>query len=110
MASVLVIEDDPQVRAVLRAVLEGAGHQVLEAADGAQGLATVRRRAVDLVFCDLFMPGKEGLEATPLSGALTTVLTTCSSVLTWMIPGAGGQGLAWTTSGPWRAARRARSR
>jgi CheY-like chemotaxis protein len=62
MARILVIDDDCSVRAVLRAALEAAGHQVREAGDGLQGVQGFEQWPAELVLCDLFMPGMEGLE------------------------------------------------
>jgi len=62
MARILVIDDTEEVRWFLRLILEKAGHEVLEAPDGVQGLQAYHRQAADLVLCDLFMPEKEGLE------------------------------------------------
>jgi CheY-like chemotaxis protein len=61
MARILVIDDNDLVRATLWSILEWAGHQVVEARDGDAGLAAYRREPCDLVFCDLFMPGRGGL-------------------------------------------------
>lgn len=62
MASILVIDDEVQVRFAMRAVLEDAGHSVEEAATGTDGLAALNERAFDLVICDIIMPDKEGIE------------------------------------------------
>jgi CheY-like chemotaxis protein len=62
MAHILIIDDEPDVRAMVKVVLRDAGHSVEEAANGAQGVECYRRRRPDLVFCDLCMPTKEGLE------------------------------------------------
>lgn len=62
MAHILVIDDEPLVRELLKAMLEGAGHEVTVAADGDAGMAAYRRRPADLVITDLIMPGKEGIE------------------------------------------------
>ena len=62
MARVLVIDDQANVRAVSRAILESGGHEVYEAADGTAGLALLWEHGADLVLCDLLMPGQEGLE------------------------------------------------
>ena len=62
MARVLVIDDKATVRAVSRAILESAGHEVLDGADGTAGLALFWDRGADVVLCDLLMPGQEGLE------------------------------------------------
>jgi CheY-like chemotaxis protein len=62
MALVLVIDDTPQVRRLLRLTLELAGHRVREAAGGKEGLRLLGREPADLVFCDVFMPGMDGLE------------------------------------------------
>jgi CheY-like chemotaxis protein len=58
----LVIDDDDLVRATLRDILEEAGYDVLEAADGRQGLESFKRHRVDLVITDILMPEKEGIE------------------------------------------------
>ena len=62
MARILLIDDNAELRHLLRLQLEGAGHAVLEAPDGGEGIRLYRSGRVDLVLCDLFMPGKEGLE------------------------------------------------
>jgi DNA-binding response OmpR family regulator len=62
MARILIIEDDLGVRSMLRRVLEGAEHEVIEAGDGRMGLNLFRQEAVDLVITDIVMPEKEGLE------------------------------------------------
>ena len=62
MARILVIDDDPSLRRTLRRMLERAGHQVVEAEDGARGLDLVRAAAPDLVVTDLLMPEQDGIE------------------------------------------------
>ena len=62
MARILLIDDNALLRTLLRLQLEAAGYEVLEAADGGEGIRLYRNQPVDLVLCDLFMPGKEGLE------------------------------------------------
>lgn len=59
---VLVIDDDPQVRAFARVVLVSHGYEVEEANDGRPALRAVRKRVPDLVLCDMFMPDQEGLQ------------------------------------------------
>jgi CheY-like chemotaxis protein len=60
--SVLIVEDDDDVRGALAAFLEGEGYSVLEAADGAEGLARLRAGGVGLVLLDLWMPRMNGWE------------------------------------------------
>ncbi len=62
MANILIIDDDANTRALLKRVLEGAGHEVDEAVDGVQGTRSFQRRRPDLIFCDLLMPEKEGIQ------------------------------------------------
>jgi CheY-like chemotaxis protein len=62
MASIMVIDDDIQVRTFVREVLEGEGYEVREAGNGAEGVKAFRQRPADLVLCDIFMPEKEGLQ------------------------------------------------
>ena len=62
MARILVIDDEEDVRTVMKGVLQSAGHEVACASDGEQGLATLRRSGANLVLTDILMPEKEGLE------------------------------------------------
>lgn len=60
MGRILVIDDDRQIRALLRDCLEGDGHAVVGAEDGAKGLAVFEADPADIVLIDLFMPGSSG--------------------------------------------------
>ena len=62
VARILVIDDDAQVRALLDDVLSAAGHMVVLAADGHEGLAAHQRHCPDLVITDIFMPHRDGLQ------------------------------------------------
>jgi len=62
MSRVLVIDDDGDLRAMLRRTLEANGFDVAVASQGAEGLEEMRRFPADVVVTDLFMPEKEGLE------------------------------------------------
>jgi len=62
MASILVVDDEKLVRDLLRRLLELAGHQVCEAADGEEALVRLEAQPFDLMILDLFMPGQDGLE------------------------------------------------
>jgi len=62
MSRILVIDDDKFVRASIRVVLEGAGHEVSDASDAEVGLGLQRANPFDVVIVDLIMPNKEGLE------------------------------------------------
>jgi CheY-like chemotaxis protein len=64
MASILVIDDEPIIRVLLRAVLEDAGHTVTEAGNGREGLALYRQQPADLVVTDMHMPELNGLDLT----------------------------------------------
>ncbi|MEV4416663.1 response regulator transcription factor [Catellatospora sp. NPDC049609] len=59
---VLVVEDDPAVRASLQRCLEFEGYTVVTAADGSVGLATAVAQAPDVVVLDLGLPAIDGLE------------------------------------------------
>ncbi|MGA1823307.1 MAG: response regulator [bacterium] len=62
MARVLIIDDDPQIRALLRMKLEDDGYEVEEAADGKKGIDFYRQRPAELIITDIVMPTKEGIE------------------------------------------------
>src|SRR6202162_4018371 len=62
MEPLLLVEDKPELRAMLKKALERAGHAVDEAGDGSTAVAKVRARRYMLVLTDLKMPGCSGLE------------------------------------------------
>ncbi len=57
----LVVEDDEVIRGMLVFLLEGEGHTVEQAADGAEALEILRRRTPECIVLDLMMPGVDGL-------------------------------------------------
>jgi two-component system KDP operon response regulator KdpE len=59
---ILVVDDDPQIRRVMRVALTSHGYEVDDATDGEVALERVRERPVDLVLLDMNMPGMGGLE------------------------------------------------
>jgi two-component system KDP operon response regulator KdpE len=63
-ATILVIDDEPQVRRFLRATLQSHGFTVLEAASGQDGLREVAQRHPDVVLLDLGLPDLDGLAVT----------------------------------------------
>ena len=62
MASILLVDDDEQLRPMLKMVLERAGHTVNEAGNGREAMESYRQDPTELVVTDLVMPDKEGLE------------------------------------------------
>ena len=63
MSSVLVVDDEDQVRQLIKETLEQAGYQVREARDGQEALRLYRQQHVDLVIMDILMPDHDGLES-----------------------------------------------
>ncbi|MCB0322024.1 MAG: response regulator [Bdellovibrionales bacterium] len=63
MAHILLIEDDQQVRQLVRMILEDSGHSVVEAGDGLDGVVRFREEQPDLVICDIVMPKQDGIMA-----------------------------------------------
>src|SRR5437764_14589014 len=80
---ILVIEDDAEIRALLRTLLERAGMQVVEAPDGESGLRTFFETRPELVLLDLSLPRMDGFETLDrirqLSDVPVLVLTARSS-------------------------------
>ncbi|MFB3779378.1 MAG: response regulator transcription factor [Bryobacteraceae bacterium] len=60
---ILVVDDEPQIRRIMRTTLSGAGYEVDDARTGEEGLQKVREFRPDLVLLDINMPGMGGLEA-----------------------------------------------
>jgi len=62
MARILLIDDDRNLREVVKFILADKGHEILEAADGEEGLRQFAAEAPDLVLTDIRMPGRDGME------------------------------------------------
>ncbi len=62
MARILIVEDEPDVRFMIKLIFERAGHEVLEARHGADALQRVRAGPPDLVVTDVMMPVMDGLQ------------------------------------------------
>src|ERR1700745_2044041 len=62
-ATILVVDDDPQIRRVLRATLSSNGYDVVEAKNGQEAIEMGIRERPDLILLDVNMPGMSGLEA-----------------------------------------------
>jgi len=61
---ILVVDDDPKIRTVVRRGLAYEGYRVVEAATGEEGLEKAREHLPDLVVLDIMLPGIDGLEVT----------------------------------------------
>ena len=62
MARILIIDDEESVLLSLQRMVEWAGHEVVVATDGAQGLALQRENPAELIITDMIMPGRHGLD------------------------------------------------
>ena len=60
--TILLIEDERQLRDNLQILLQSAGYQVITAANGVEGIQQLREQAFDLVLTDLVMPGMDGFK------------------------------------------------
>ena len=87
MKTVLVVDDDPDMRFMLKLLLERGGYQVNEAGDGLAALHSIKAQKPDLVLTDLRMPMMDGAEliqkmrSDDLLAALPIILITAYAVL-----------------------------
>jgi DNA-binding NtrC family response regulator len=86
MTRILVIDDDVEMRSMLEQTFAAAGHEVVLAADGKNGLREYRAQPAGLVITDIFMPEKEGLETI---GELHREFPTVKIIAMTGKPGAG---------------------
>lgn len=61
-ATIVVADDEPSVRKLVRGILAGAGYQVIEAANGKEVLSLIESKVIDLLVTDLAMPELDGIE------------------------------------------------
>lgn len=64
MSNILIIDDDNQLRSMLRQMLERDGYVVFDAKDGNEGLEIFNKEKFNLVITDMLMPEKDGVETT----------------------------------------------
>ena len=69
MARILVIDDEPAIRKILRVSLEMFGHDVIFAEDGLRGIGVARRQHPELILLDLMMPVMDGVSVLDFLGA-----------------------------------------
>ena len=62
MATILVVEDEAEIRKLIREALERENHQVFEASNGQEGVEMFKKRPTDLVLTDMYMPVKGGTD------------------------------------------------
>ena len=62
MKKILIIDDESQIRTMLKMMLEKEGFDTIVASNGKEGMQLFREEAVDLVITDIIMPEKEGVE------------------------------------------------
>jgi CheY-like chemotaxis protein len=60
--TILVVEDDPEFRALLFDILKSLGYQSIAAANGIEALETLSRNKVDLIIADVRMPRMNGID------------------------------------------------
>lgn len=93
---ILVVDDEPKARSVLRTVLTGKGFAVIEATGGAEALACLRRRGADVVLANAHMAGMDGVtlvrtareEGSPAHFVVTTGLDGIEAAVNAMRAGA----------------------
>ena len=104
MATILIVDDEPSVRALIRDTLELEDHEVLEAVDGPTALeALAGPELPDCVVLDIMMPGISGLDVLtelrqkPLTKELPVILLTAMAddATTWAGWSAGANLLDW---------------
>jgi len=62
MARILVVDDDASLREAVRTLLQQEGFEVDEAEEGTAALRMSRLKPYDLIVCDVYMPGMDGIE------------------------------------------------
>ena len=85
MAKILIVDDEAPIRALMRATLSMAGHQVSEASGGEEALEKIKKTNFDLVVLDIMMPVTDGYEvlerikAMPSRAGLPVIVVTAKA-------------------------------
>jgi len=81
-ATILIVDDDIDLRALLETLLRSQGYLTLTAANGEEALASIAQRAPDLILLDILMPGMDGnevarrLKANPSTANIPIIIVT----------------------------------
>ncbi len=86
--SLLVVDDDANIRQIMRFLLEAAGYRVLCAVDGKEAMKLIEAQPFDLILTDMLMPGSDGLEL------LSAMKKSRSTVRVLVMSGGGMIGVA----------------
>jgi len=62
MATILIVDDDGQIRALIRQILETAGYRTICAENGREAMELICNQAIDLIVTDILMPEADGVE------------------------------------------------
>jgi DNA-binding response OmpR family regulator len=81
-ATVLIADDEPSMRLLVRATIESDQYQVLEASDGDQAWAMIQELRPSVVLLDVQMPGRSGLEVLAMVRGDPSLAATCVIMLT----------------------------
>ena len=85
MAEILVVDDDPDIRTLIRLTLESYGYSVREAGDGLQALEALNEHAPDAMVLDVMMPKMDGygvlraMRQRELAGGTKVLMLTCKT-------------------------------
>jgi len=60
--TILIVDDEEDIRIILHAFLDSEGYNILEAPDGPAGLKTAQNQKVDMILLDIMMPGMDGFQ------------------------------------------------
>jgi two-component system phosphate regulon response regulator PhoB len=96
MASILIVDDEPDIREVIRFALEAAGFETHEAADAPAALEMIRRNPPDLLLLDWMLPGRSGLDLAkqlkedPKTEGLPIIMVTARTEERDLVKGLGG--------------------
>jgi len=99
--TILTVDDAATMRRMVSFTLKSAGHEILEAADGAIALSVLQSRPVDLVITDVNMPNMNGIELTrrlrtlPSYGRIPIILLTTESDPTKKAEGRAAGATGW---------------
>ena len=83
---IMIVDDDPIIRTMCRSAFEEKGYSVLEAENGERAIGLLRSQNVDVVFLDILMPDKDGLET------LIDIKRTQPSACVYAMSGGGRRG------------------